>query len=100
VLFAGTKGTGTKYWYGYIHPDGPDLPCVDNEVTDFVTCRMADGSSCPPEDFGGCCDEGAGTCVSGRGWWSTRFDAQFILYDSTDLACVAVGELEPWQPQP
>jgi hypothetical protein len=100
VLFAGTKGTGTKYWYGYIHPQGPDLACVDAEVTDFTTCRMADGSPCPPEDFAGCCDEDAGTCVTGRGWWSTRFDAQFILYDPADLARVAAGEMESWEPQP
>lgn len=100
VLFAGTKGTGTKYWYGYIHPDGPDLPCVDTEVTDFATCRLADGSPCPAEDLAGCCDEAAGTCVSGRGWWSTRFDAQLILYNPADLARVATGEIEPWEPQP
>jgi hypothetical protein len=100
VLFAGTKSNGTKYWYGYVHPDGPDYPCVDSHVTDFLTCRMADGSSCPPEDFAGCCDEDAGTCVSYRGWWSTHFDAQFILYDPADLAQVAAGTMESWGPQP
>lgn len=100
VVFAGTKSTGAKYWYGYIHPDGPEHPCVDADVTDFVTCRTADGEPCPPEDFAGCCDEQAGTCVSYRGWWSTRFDAQLILFDPTDLARVASGELESWEPQP
>jgi hypothetical protein len=100
VLFAGTKSTGAKHWYGYIHPDGPEYPCVDAHVTDFVTCRMADGSSCPPEDFAGCCDEDQGTCVTGRGWWSNSFDAQLILYDPADLARVAAGEIESWQPQP
>ncbi len=100
VLFAGTKSTGTKYWYGYIHPDGPDLPCVDAHVTDFVTCRTADGAPCPAEDFGGCCDDEGGTCVSNRGWWTTRFDAQLILYDPADLARVAAGEIESWEPQP
>jgi hypothetical protein len=100
VLFAGTKGNGTKYWYGYLHPDGAEYPCVDVEATDFVTCRRADGSPCPPEDLRGCCDEGAGTCISDRGWWSTRFDAQLILYDPADLARVAAEELEPWEPQP
>jgi hypothetical protein len=100
VLFAGTKSNGTKYWYGYIHPDGPQYPCVDAAVTDFVTCRRADGSSCPPEDFTGCCDDEQGTCVSYRGWWSTRFDAQFILYDPADLVRVAAGEIESWEPQP
>jgi hypothetical protein len=100
VLFAGTKSTGTKHWYGYINARGPEYPCVDAHVTDYVTCRMTDGSSCPPEDFSGCCDEAQGTCVTGRGWWSTSFDAQFILYDPADLARVAAGEIEPWEPQP
>lgn len=100
MLFAGTKGTGTRYWYGYVNPGGPEFPCVDAEVTDFVTCRMANGTSCPPEDFAGCCSESAGTCISYRGWWSTRFDAQFILYDTADLAQVAAGTMESWEPQP
>ena len=100
VLFAGTKSNGTKYWYGYLHPDGPQYPCVDAAVTDFDTCRIADGSSCPAGDYAGCCDEEQGTCVSYRGWWSTRFDAQFILYDPADLAQVAAGAIESWQPQP
>ena len=100
VLFAGTKSNGVKYWYGYAHPDGAEYACVDNHVTDFLTCRMADGSSCPPEDFAGCCDEDAGTCITYRGWWSTHFDAEFIFYDPADLARVAAGEMESWEPQP
>lgn len=100
VLFAGTKSTGSKYWYGYINPAGPQNPCVDAHVTDFVTCRLANGTACPPEDFAGCCNEGAGTCISNRGWWSTRFDAWFIFYDPADLGRVAAGEIPSWQPQP
>jgi hypothetical protein len=100
VLFAGTKSNGEKYWYGYINPNGANLACVDAEVTDFPTCRMADDSVCPQEDFSGCCDAAAGECVSNRGWWTTRFDAEFILYDPADLAKVAAGQLESWQPQP
>lgn len=100
VLFAGTKSNGTKYWYGYINPNGPQLVCVDAEVTDFPTCRNADGSICPQEDFAGCCDASVGSCVSNRGWWTTRFDAEFILYDPADLAKVAAGQLESWEPQP
>ena len=101
VLFAGTKSTGDKYWYGYIHPDSPQYVCVDDKAEDIEDmCRYADGSFCPEEELGGCCDEEAGTCVSNRGWWSTRFDAQLILYDPAELAKVAAGELEPWQPQP
>lgn len=100
VLFAGTKSNGEKYWYGYINPDGAGLACVDAEVIDFPTCRMADGSTCPQEDFSGCCNAAAGECVSNRGWWTTRFDAEFILLNPADLAKVAAGQLESWQPQP
>ena len=100
VLFAGTKSNGTKYWYGYINPAGPEHPCVDTEITDYAVCRLADGTPCPAEDLTGCCDEQQGTCVSGRGWWSSRFDAELILYDPGDLARVAAGEIESWEPQP
>ncbi len=99
VLFAGTKSNGSKYWYGYLNPAGPQYPCVDAEVTDFVTCRLADGTPCPPEDFVGCCNEGV-SCISLRGWWSTHFDAQLIFYNPDDLAQVAAGTMASWQPQP
>lgn len=95
VLFAGTKSNGTKYWYGYVNPAGPEFPCVDQEITDFTTCRMADGSSCSPQDFTEC-----PTHNDYRGWWSAHFDTQFILYDPADLARVAAGELASWEPQP
>jgi hypothetical protein len=96
VLFAGTKGTGAKYWYGYVHPEGPDYPCVEVEmVGDFNLCLLADGSPCPAEDLGGC--EGH---TDYRGWWSSEFEAQFVLYDPEELARVAAGELDSWEPQP
>lgn len=96
VLFAGSKSNGVKYWYGWINPASPDLPCVDAElVGEAIVCRLADGSPCPPADLTEC--EGH---TSERGWWSTHFDGWFILYDPADLARVATNELEPWQPQP
>lgn len=96
VLFAGTKGTGAKYWYGFVNPAGPDLPCVEEElVGQFTLCRLADGTPCPPEDLEECAGHG-----DYRGWWSARFDARFILYDPEDLARVAAGEMKSWQPQP
>jgi hypothetical protein len=96
VLFAGAKGTGAKYWYGYINPAGSGYPCVDEDmVGQFTVCRLADGTPCPPADLTGCAGH-----TSERGWWSARFDAQFILYDPADLARVAVGQLQPWEPQP
>ena len=70
VVFVGTKGTG-ECWYGL--PDGtvwPDEPPFPED----------------PENQ--------------RGWWSTGFVAQFIFYDPADLAAVAAGALQPWEPQP
>jgi hypothetical protein len=96
VLFAGTKGTGDQYWYGYMHPSGSGEPCVDAAfVGQFNVCLMADGTPCPNEDLTECSGHN-----DNRGWWSSRFDAQFILYDPADLARVAAGEIESWEPQP
>lgn len=100
VLFAGTKSNGTKFWYGYVNPLGPEYACVDTHVSDFPTCRTTGGGICSPEETAGCCNEEAGECVSLRGWWSTHMDAEFILYNPDDLARVAAGEMEPWEPQP
>jgi hypothetical protein len=96
VLFAGTKSKGTKYWYGFLNPKGADYPCIEVEyVNQYTTCRLADGTPCPAEDLTGC--EGH---VSERGWWSTQFAAQFILYNPTDLGRVADGQMKSWEPQP
>jgi len=96
LLFAGTKGTGAKYWYGFVNPAGPDEPCVEVEmVGSFTLCRLADGTPCPESDLAGCAGHNWA-----RGWWSSRFDAQLILYDPMDIARVAAGELESWEPQP
>lgn len=96
VLFAGTKSRGEKYWYGFVNPGGPQLPCVEEEmVGQFPICLQADGSPCPPEDLVEC--EGHNDY---RGWWSTRFEAQLILYDPADLGRVAAGQMQPWEPQP
>jgi hypothetical protein len=35
-----------------------------------------------------------------RGWWSTGFEGQILLYDPADLAAVAQGAMETWEPQP
>ncbi|MBC6937394.1 MAG: hypothetical protein DWB42_16380 [Chloroflexi bacterium] len=96
VLFAGTKSTGDKYWYGFVNPQGAEYPCVEGEmVGQFPICRLADGALCPSADLVEC--EGH---TSGRGWWATRFDAQFILYDPADFARVATGQMQTWEPQP
>jgi hypothetical protein len=96
VLFAGTKSVGAKYWYGFVNPAGPEQPCVAGDfVGQFPVCRLADGTPCPATDLHECSGHNGF-----RGWWSTGFAAQFILYDPADLARVAQGEMKPWMPQP
>jgi len=96
VLFAGTKAVGAKYWYGFVNPAGPQHPCVAGDfVGQFPVCRLADGTPCGAEDLQECQGHNGY-----RGWWSSAFAAQFILYDPDDLARVARGEMKPWAPQP
>lgn len=96
VLFAGTKGVGERYWYGFVNPAGPDLPCVAGDfVNEYTTCRTADGTPCPAAELVECAGH-----TSSRGWWSSRFAGRLLLYDPDDLARVAAGTTEPWTPQP
>lgn len=96
VLFAGTKSVGARYWYGFVNPAGPDQSCVAQDfVGQYPVCRLADGSHCLAAELVEC-----GGHNDYRGWWSTRFEAQFILYDPADLARVAAGAIAPWEPQP
>jgi hypothetical protein len=89
-LFAGTKGVGAKYWYGWINPAGPEYPCIETAfIGQFILCRLADGTPCPPEDLTGCESHS-----DSRGWWSSMFNAQFVLYNPADLAQVATGKIE------
>jgi len=96
VLFAGTKGTGDKYWYGFLDPENPKQPCIEEEMLgQFTLCRQADGSPCSEEYLNEC--EGH---TSERGWWSSSFSAQFLLYDTAELTRVATGQIQAWEPQP
>lgn len=96
VLFVGTKSVGEKYWYGYINPQGPQYPFVEEAfINDFVVCRLSCGTPCP-DPAAALHDQ----IISDRGWWSTAFAARFLLYDPQDFALVAQGKLEPWEPQP
>ncbi len=96
VLFAGTKSIGDMYWYGFVHPEGPEYPFVEIDfLGDFVLCRSADGTPCPnPEEAVG------ETIISDRGWWTNEFVARFLFYDPSDFALVAQGEISSWEPQP
>lgn len=96
VLFAGTKGIGERYWYGFLNPAGPDRPCVAGDfVNEYTTCRKADGTPCPADELVECSGH-----TSSRGWWSSRFAGRILLYDPDDLARVAAGTMESWAPQP
>ena len=35
-----------------------------------------------------------------EGWWATGFEAQFVFYDPNDLAKVAAGTMQTYEPQP
>lgn len=70
VIFAGVKGKG-NCWYGF--QDGTVWP----EEPPF------------PEP-------GTGE----RGWWSDYFQGEIIFYNPSELAQVASGEMEPYEPQP
>ena len=73
VAFVGTKGKG-RCWYGFangvVWPEEGPFPPVPAAPNDR------------------------------RGWWSTTFVARILLYDPADLAAVATGKKEPWDPQP
>src|SRR3989339_252467 len=70
VIFAGIKGIGNT-WYGY-----------------------SDGTVWP--------EEGPWPPVPGgeRGWWSDSFAGQIVFYNPSDLANVAEGKKEAYEPQP
>jgi hypothetical protein len=94
VVFAGTKGGGDYWWYGYNSPAADGMPCVDQP--EAPTCFGSDGTECAPEVSGQC----EGYIEESKGWWSSRFDAQIIFYDPADFAAVLDGSMEPHEPQP
>lgn len=96
VIFAGTKGTGQRYWYGWINPEGPDYPCPEmNYANEYCVCRKNDGTPCPESEMNEC--EGHNDY---RGWWSSSFNAEILFYDPDDLAAVASNQMNSWEPQP
>jgi hypothetical protein len=96
VVFAGTKAVGEKCWYGFVNPADAEAPCVAGEfIGQYTACFLADGSPCPATDLVECRGHS-----DARGWWSTQYEAQIIFYDPAELAQVAAGQLQPWEPQP
>ncbi|MBN2414681.1 T9SS type A sorting domain-containing protein [bacterium] len=73
VIFVGTKAMGNS-WYGF--SDGTVWP-YDGPYPEVPD---------PPHDQ--------------RGFWADSIHAQFIFYDPADLAAVAAGTMETWEPQP
>jgi len=78
VVFAGTKALGNE-WYGFA-----------NGVVWEHDCAEDNPSTCPdvpdwPYD--------------NRGFWADSYQAQLIFYDPAELAAVARGELNSWEPQ-
>jgi len=77
VIFVGTKAIGES-WYGYsngvVYPISGDPNDVIPPLPDW-----------PHDD---------------RGWWSANIGARILFYDSEDLAEVAAGRMETYQPQP
>ncbi len=79
VVFVGTKALGSA-WYGFA-----------NGVVWEYDCAEQDPPTCPevPE-----------WPYDGRGYWAEDYQAQLLFFDPVDLAAVARGEGDPWQPQP
>lgn len=77
VILIGTKAEG-KTWYGFangvVYPISGD---PDEEVPEV-----------PPWPF------------DDRGWWSEDISAQIIFFNPADMADVAGGGMETWEPQP
>ncbi len=77
VIFLGTKAVG-KSWYGFsngiVYPTSSSPDTVYPELPEW-----------PHDD---------------RGWWSSEIKAQLLFFDPNQLAAVAKGKMETWQPQP
>ena len=101
LLYTAVTDEGQHTLNSYHHSDewtgGAWLTAGDKAAVIFVGTKgigdcwygCADGTDQPP--WPGDCD---------RGWWSTGFEAQILFYDPADLAAVARGEKETWEPQP
>jgi len=105
LLYGDVYTEGAPTLEGYHHSDewtgGAWLTAGERSAVIFVGTKgtgdcwygCADGTVWPDEPpFPPECPE--------RGWWSTGFVGQIIFYDPADMAAVARGEMEPWEPQP
>lgn len=79
VIFVGTKAVGES-WYGFA--DGTVWPYECNQPGEPV------------------CPEVPEFPYNDRGFWADSYSAQIMFYDPDDLADVARGIKESWEPQP
>jgi hypothetical protein len=79
VVFVGTKAVGSS-WYGFA-----------NGVVWPYDCADQTPSTCP---------EVPDWPYSDRGFWAEAYQAQMIFYDPNQLAAVAQGRIQPYEPQP
>lgn len=79
LIFTGTKAMGNS-WYGFA-----------NGVVWAYDCAEQDPPTCPdyPE-----------WPYDDRGYWAEAYQGQIIFFDTNEIGAVALGELEPYDPQP
>ncbi len=79
VIFVGTKALGQS-WYGFA-----------NGVTWAYDCADHTPPTCPevPE-----------WPYENRGYWAEDYQAQIIFFNPAELAAVARGDIQTWEPQP
>ncbi len=92
MAFWGEKGQGAS-WYGWQDPDGTRVMVAgapggcEQMPDDGIPCKEVEEDD--PNYQGG-----------NRGYCSDSYHCELMLFDPADLAKVARGELEPWQPKP
>lgn len=79
VVFSGTKALRSS-WYGF----------ADGTVWEY-DCAERNPPTCPPVPE---------WPYDSRGYWAESYQAQLLFFDPADLAAVARGEQETWEPQP
>jgi len=77
VAFIGTKATGNS-WYGFANGVVWDYECTET----------------------GTCQDVPDWPYDNRGYWAEGYEAQIKLYNPADIAAVAQGSKQTWEPQP
>jgi len=92
------NGSGCNTMTDYHHSDewagGAWLTAGSKHAVIFVGTKGT-GDCWYGDSNGPCLD-----CAGERGWWSTGFEGRIIFYDPDQLAAVAAGSMEAYEPQP